>query len=81
MFTIADFLLALFAKISNILNHRELSIPYKLIPRASFSRNCLFECINSPQFSDRNYLSLKGLEPATSCVRDQDATTVPARHM
>ena len=27
------------------------------------------------------YLSSKGLEPATSCVRDQDETTVPARHM
>ena len=27
------------------------------------------------------YMPLKGLEPATSCVRDQDATTVPARYM
>ena len=26
-------------------------------------------------------ITLKGLEPATSCVRDQDATTAPARHM
>ena len=26
-------------------------------------------------------LSVKGLVPATSCVRDQDATTVPERHM
>ena len=28
-------------------------------------------------------ITIKGLdlEPATSCVRDQDATTVPARHM
>ena len=25
--------------------------------------------------------TLKGLEPTTSCVRDQDATIVPARHM
>ena len=33
------------------------------------------------EFSDKKYLSLKGLEPGTSCVRDQDATTVPARHM
>ena len=24
---------------------------------------------------------IKGLEPAASCVRDQDATTAPARHM
>ena len=29
----------------------------------------------------QNYLSLKGLKPATSCVRDQGATTTPARHM
>ena len=27
------------------------------------------------------FLSLKGLEFATSCVRDQDATIVPARHV
>ena len=26
-------------------------------------------------------ITVKGLEPATSCVRDQDATTVPGRHM
>ena len=26
-------------------------------------------------------LSLKGLKPATSCVRDQDANTAPARYM
>ena len=26
-------------------------------------------------------MTVKGLEPTTSCVRDQDATTVPARHM
>ena len=29
----------------------------------------------------QKYLSLSGLQPATSCVRDQDATTAPARHM
>ena len=29
----------------------------------------------------QKYMPLKGLEPATSCVRDQDATTVPARYM
>ena len=26
-------------------------------------------------------IAVKGLEPATYYVRDQDATTVPARHM
>ena len=26
-------------------------------------------------------IRVKGLEPATSCTRDQDATTTPARHM
>ena len=25
-------------------------------------------------------ITVKGLEPATFCVTDQDATTVPARH-
>ena len=33
------------------------------------------------EFSNKKYLSLKGLEPATSCVRDQDSTTAPAIHM
>ena len=33
-------------------------------------------------FSDENICHHgKGFEPATSCVRDQDATTVPARPM
>ena len=26
-------------------------------------------------------ITVKGLEPATSCVRDQHATTAPARHI
>ena len=26
------------------------------------------------EFSDKNYLSLKGLKPTVSCVRDEDAT-------
>ena len=25
-------------------------------------------------------IAVKGFEPANSCVRDQDATTMPARH-
>ena len=29
----------------------------------------------------KKLFTVKGLEPATSCVRDQDATTAPARHM
>ena len=29
----------------------------------------------------QKYLSLRGLQPATSCVRVQDTTTVSARHM
>ena len=36
--------------------------------------------IEFSEFSDKKYLSLKGLEPATSYVRDQNATTLPARH-
>ena len=33
------------------------------------------------EFSEKQFMILKGLEPATSCVRDQHATTAPARHM
>ena len=33
------------------------------------------------QIQWQKYLWLKGLEPTTFCVTDQDATTVPARHM
>ena len=27
------------------------------------------------------FVTVNGLEPATSCVREQDATTAPTRHM
>ena len=30
--------------------------------------------IESGEFSDKKYLSFNGLEPPTSCVRDQDAS-------
>ena len=33
------------------------------------------------EFIDKSYLSLKGLEPAISCVRNQDVATVPSIHM
>ena len=34
------------------------------------------------EFSDKIFvITAKGLEPATACVRDQDAATGPARHM
>ena len=34
------------------------------------------------EFSDKIiFITVKGFEPAISCVRDQDATTEPARHM
>ena len=34
------------------------------------------------EFSDKIFaIAVKGLEPPTSCVRNQDATTAPARHM
>ena len=35
------------------------------------------------KFSDKNisHYTVKGLELATSCVRDQDATTAPVTHM
>ena len=43
-----------------------------------FFPNC-FHWIHSIQW--QKYLSLKGLKPATSCVRFKDAIKVPARHM
>ena len=34
------------------------------------------------EFSDQIFvITVKGFEPAISCVRDQDASTVPGRHM
>ena len=33
------------------------------------------------EFSDKKIFTVKGLEPATSYVRGQDATTALARHM
>ena len=33
------------------------------------------------EFSDKKFMILKGLEPTTSCVRDQYAFTAPARHV
>ena len=34
------------------------------------------------EFSDKKIvITVRGLKPATSCVRDQHATTAPARHM
>ena len=33
------------------------------------------------EFSNKKYLLLKGLKPATSCVRDQDANAAPARYI
>ena len=32
-------------------------------------------------FTDKKFMILKGLKPATSLVRDQHANTVPARHV
>ena len=33
------------------------------------------------EFSNKIFvIAVKGLEPTTSCVRDQDAITAPARH-
>ena len=44
-----------------------------------FSLNVFIEFV---QFSDRIFeITVKGLELAISCVRDQDAATGPARHM
>ena len=37
--------------------------------------------LKNPTHVAKIYLLLKGLEPAASCIRDQGATTVPARHM
>ena len=37
--------------------------------------------LNSANSVKNILVTVKGLEPATSCVREQDATTAPARHM
>ena len=37
--------------------------------------------LNSVNLVTKKFMTLKGFEPATSCVRDQHATTAPARHM
>ena len=38
--------------------------------------------LHENKFSDKVFvITLKGLEPATSCVKDQDATTAPGRYM
>ena len=43
-----------------------------------FSLNVFIEIV---EFSDKNNQILKSLfEPATTCVKDQDATTAPARY-
>ena len=43
---------------------------------------CLNVFTEFDEFNDKIYYILKRLfEPATSCVRDQDVTTVPVRHM
>ena len=49
--------------------------------KPSKERHWSFSLMFFTEFSDKKLLSLKGLEPATSCGRDQYATTVPARHM
>ena len=59
--------------------------------RITHTHNVLYKCllvfgialpiIVFQRIQWQKYLSLKGLEPATSCVRYKDTTTVPARHM
>ena len=56
----------------------KLVLFYRLIIIFEFFLNVF--SLNSLNLVTYN-LSLKGLEPATSCVRDQDATTVSARNM
>ena len=41
----------------------------------------MFPWIQRIQWQDIVAITVKGLEPVTSCIRDQDATTDPARHM
>ena len=50
----------------------------KIIGTECWSYSKMFS-LNSLSSVTKKYLSLKGFEPATSCVRDQDATTAPAR--
>ena len=41
----------------------------------------MFHWIRWIQWQKIFVITVKGLKPVTSCVRDQDATAVPARHM
>ena len=48
-----------------------------------FSLNVFTECAEFTEVSDKNHYSKRAriCHPTTSCVRDQDATTAPTRHM
>ena len=52
------------------------------IKKMEFFLNVFTDC---SEFSDESIylfiITVKGLEPATSCVRHQDAIRTPARHM
>ena len=49
----------------------------------SWQQNRVFpKCFHHiQQIQWHKYMSLKGLEPATFCVTDQDASTAPARYV
>ena len=49
--------------------------------RIKLYNGVFLKCLHWIQRQKKIVITLKGLEPATSCVRDQGATTVPARHM
>ena len=43
---------------------------------------CIVECLKTVNNVTKIFfIPVKGFEPGTSCVRDQDATAAPARHM
>ena len=64
-----------------LFSHTDNSDSYPGIANANFKCTLEFFLNVLTEFTEQKYLSLKGLTPATSCVRDQDTTTVPARHM
>ena len=55
---------------------------HQLVGSSQFSSSVDFFLDVFTEFSDKIFvIAVKGLQPSTSCVRNHDATTAPARHM
>ena len=69
-----------------------IRLPTTTLDRQPCLRECLFpyiitnsgvfpKCFSLNSAVTKKFMTLKGLEPAISCVRDQHATTAPGRHI